>query len=46
MTIRDGSVVLAGRVRSMAEKRAVVGAAGHTPGVREVMDLLLVDRSA
>jgi osmotically-inducible protein OsmY len=38
-----GTVVLSGRVRSWAEKRAVLGAAGHAPGVSRVEDHIQVD---
>ena len=38
--IHDGTVTLTGPVRSWAERRAVVGAARFTPGVRAVEDHL------
>ncbi|MGD9889720.1 MAG: BON domain-containing protein [Dehalococcoidia bacterium] len=41
--VADGTVTLAGTVDTLAEKRAVVGAAGHVPGVRAVIDELRVD---
>jgi osmotically-inducible protein OsmY len=41
--VDDGSVTLTGRVRSWREKKAVVGAAGHAPGVRSILDCLRVD---
>lgn len=37
-----GTVVLTGEVRSMAERRAILGAAGHAPGVYAVDDRLVV----
>jgi osmotically-inducible protein OsmY len=43
ITGRDGNIVLTGPVHSWAERRAIVGAAGHVPGVRSVEDLLEVD---
>jgi osmotically-inducible protein OsmY len=41
--VHDGAVTLTGRVRSYAEKRAVMGAVGHAPGVHTVNDHLHVD---
>jgi osmotically-inducible protein OsmY len=41
--VADGTVTLAGTVDTLAEKRAAVGAAGHVPGVRTVIDELRVD---
>lgn len=46
VSVKDGTVVLAGRVRSWPEKRAILGAAGHAPGVTAVEDHLWVDPSA
>jgi osmotically-inducible protein OsmY len=43
VTVHDGAVTLTGPVRSLAEKRAVVGAARGTPGVRAVHDHLVID---
>lgn len=40
VTVRDGTVTVAGRVNTWAEKQAVLGAAGHAPGVRAVEDKL------
>lgn len=40
--VRGETVVLNGRVRTWAEKRAVLGAAGHTPGIRSVEDHLRI----
>lgn len=40
---RDGVLTLSGRVHSWYEKRAVMGAASHAPGVREVVDQITVD---
>ncbi len=42
ISIDDGEVTLSGNVRSYAEKRAVIGAVSHTPGVFSVRDHLLV----
>jgi osmotically-inducible protein OsmY len=39
----DGMVSLSGSVRSWREKRAIVGAAGHAPGVRSIEDHIRVD---
>jgi osmotically-inducible protein OsmY len=44
ISIDDGEVTLSGDVRSYAEKRAVIGAVSHTPGVFSVRDHLLVQR--
>jgi osmotically-inducible protein OsmY len=41
--VRDGRVTLSGRVRSWAEREAVVGAAKGTPGVRAVQDQLHIE---
>jgi osmotically-inducible protein OsmY len=43
IAVRDGTVTLAGRVRSWSEKQAVLGAAGHAPGVRGIDDQLRID---
>jgi len=40
---KDGTVSLTGRVHNWSEKYAVLGAAGHAPGVRKVEDHLRVD---
>jgi osmotically-inducible protein OsmY len=42
ISIDDDEVTLSGNVRSYAEKRAVIGAVSHTPGVLSVRDHLLV----
>ena len=42
----DGTVTVAGNVNTWAERRAVLGAAGHAPGVASVQDFLTVNRSA
>jgi osmotically-inducible protein OsmY len=42
VTVHEGRVTLVGQVRSWAEKRAVMGAAGHAPGVRSIDDRLRV----
>ena len=41
--VSDGVVTLTGRVHSYAEKRAVMGAVSHTPGVHTVTDHLRID---
>jgi osmotically-inducible protein OsmY len=41
--VRGDVATLTGAVRSWAEKRAVLGAARHTPGVRDVVDQLRIE---
>jgi len=41
--IHDGTVDLFGRVHSWQEKRAVIGAISHSPGVRRVKDHVRID---
>lgn len=41
--VHDGAVVLTGVVRSWFEKQAVIGAAGHALGIRDVEDRLEID---
>jgi osmotically-inducible protein OsmY len=41
--VHDGAVKLSGRVRSWAEKRAILGTVSHAPGVRAVDENLYVD---
>jgi osmotically-inducible protein OsmY len=41
--VHDGKVKLSGRVRSWAEKRAILGIVSHAPGVRAVDENLFVD---
>jgi osmotically-inducible protein OsmY len=41
--VSEGVVTLTGHVRSYAEKRAVMGAVSHTPGVHTVQDHLRID---
>jgi osmotically-inducible protein OsmY len=41
--VSDGVVTLTGRVRSYAEKRAVMGAVSHAPGVHTVTDHLRIE---
>ncbi len=43
LDIRDGRVILSGKVRSWAEKETVVGAAKGTPGVRLVDDQIKIE---
>jgi len=42
ITIHDGSLTLSGQVRNWAERKAVISAAAHMPGVRAVIDDLCV----
>jgi osmotically-inducible protein OsmY len=42
VSVRDGEVTLSGQIRSWAEKRAVIGAVSHAPGVHSVNDHLLI----
>ena len=41
--VSDGAVTLTGRVRSYAEKRAVMGAVSHAPGVHTVTEHLRIE---
>jgi osmotically-inducible protein OsmY len=41
--VHDSQVFLSGRVRSWAEKRAILGIVSHAPGVRAVDESLFVD---
>lgn len=43
VAVCDGVVTLAGKVRSLREKQAVLAAIGHAPGVVTVDDQLVVD---
>jgi osmotically-inducible protein OsmY len=43
VSVHDGAVTLAGPVRSLAEKEAVLGAARGTPGVHQIHDDLYID---
>ncbi|HXT38204.1 MAG TPA: BON domain-containing protein, partial [Chloroflexota bacterium] len=43
ITINDGTVILTGTVHSWLQRRAVVGAVGHAPGVQAVDDRLQID---
>jgi osmotically-inducible protein OsmY len=40
--VQDGTVTVGGEVRSWREKRAVLGTAGHAPGVRHIIDRLVI----
>jgi osmotically-inducible protein OsmY len=46
VSVHDGEVTLTGNVRSYAEKRAIIGAVSHTPGVHSVNDHLLIQTFA
>jgi osmotically-inducible protein OsmY len=41
--VHDGVVTLAGRVRSWAEKEAILGAVGHARGIRAVADKIRIN---
>ena len=41
--VQEGTVMLSGYVRSWREKRAILGAVMHAPGVRDVEDNLQID---
>jgi osmotically-inducible protein OsmY len=41
--VKDGAVTMSGPVRSWAEKRAILGAVSHAPGVRAVEEQLFID---
>jgi osmotically-inducible protein OsmY len=41
--VKEGVVTLGGKVRSWQEKRAVLGAVSHAPGVRTVSDHLIIN---
>jgi osmotically-inducible protein OsmY len=43
VAVVEGAVTLTGRVRSWEEKRAVMGAVSHSPGVRSVSDHLVIN---
>ena len=40
--LHDGTLILTGKVNSWREKRAIMGAAGHAPGVKSLEDHLTV----
>jgi osmotically-inducible protein OsmY len=41
--VSDGTVTLSGTVRSWLEKNAILGSAGHAPGVAQINDHLRID---
>jgi osmotically-inducible protein OsmY len=43
VAVRDGAVTVSGAVRTWAEKRAVIGAAAHAPGVHYLEDDLRIE---
>jgi len=43
VAVEDGTVTLTGWVRTWLEKQSILGAAGHAPGIRHVVDHLQVD---
>lgn len=42
VTVRNGTVTLSGKVRNYGEKRAIIGAVSHAPGVNVVTDHLRI----
>lgn len=42
ITVEDGTLTVLGVVRSWREKRAVLGTARHAPGVRAIVDRLVI----
>jgi len=42
VTVEDGELTLSGMVRSWPEKRAIIGAAGHAPGITDVVDRIWI----
>ncbi len=42
VSVRDGVVTLKGRARTWPERKAILGAVSHAPGVRDVRDQLFV----
>lgn len=45
ITVDDGAVTLSGSVQSLEEKRAILGAVGHAPGIRSVCDDLRIQQA-
>ena len=43
VTVHDGMVILSGKVNSWPEKRAILGAVSHAPGVHTVRDNLRIE---
>jgi osmotically-inducible protein OsmY len=43
VAVTEGNVILTGKVGSFAEKRAILGALSHTPGIRTVTDHLRIE---
>jgi osmotically-inducible protein OsmY len=43
VTIEGGEVTLSGAVNSWDEKKAIIGAVGHSPGVTDIRDHLFID---
>jgi osmotically-inducible protein OsmY len=41
--VEDGVVTLTGWVHTWLEKQSIIGAAGHAPGIRDVVDHLNID---
>lgn len=42
VAVRDGVITLTGKVRNYGEKRAIIGAVSHAPGVKSVTDHLQI----
>jgi len=43
VSVDEGDVTLTGAVKSWDEKKAILGALGHTPGVKMIHDHLFID---
>jgi osmotically-inducible protein OsmY len=43
VSVDEGDVTLTGAVKSWDEKKAILGAVGHTPGVKMIHDRLFID---
>jgi osmotically-inducible protein OsmY len=43
VSVDEGDVTLAGAVKSWDEKKAILGAVGHAPGVKMIHDHLFID---
>ncbi|HEX5083820.1 MAG TPA: BON domain-containing protein [Blastocatellia bacterium] len=43
VSVDEGDVTLTGSVKSWGEKKAILGAVGHTPGVKMIHDHLFID---
>ncbi len=43
VSVTEGNVILTGKVGTFAEKRAILGALSHTPGIRTITDHLRIE---